>query len=42
MKAMHPSSNQPVGLFEIITENGDRWTSTDGATWTHMDSQPAK
>jgi hypothetical protein len=21
------------GVFEITTENGERWTSTDGATW---------
>jgi hypothetical protein len=37
-KAMPSSPNQPAALFEITTETGERWTSIDGATWTHMDS----
>lgn len=30
------ASNQPAPVFEIITDSGDRWTSTDGVTWKHM------
>jgi hypothetical protein len=25
--------DQPLAVFEIITDSGERWTSTDGATW---------
>ena len=35
------ASETPV-LFEIVTENGKRWTSVDGATWTPMESHPPK
>jgi hypothetical protein len=27
---------QPTLVFEIVTGNGERWTSTDGLTWTRM------
>jgi Carboxypeptidase regulatory-like domain len=26
---------QPAPVFQITTDNGDRWTSTDGLIWTH-------
>jgi hypothetical protein len=30
------ASNRPAPVFEIVTDNGDRWTSADGVTWKHM------
>ena len=30
------ASNQSGPVFEIITDNGDRWTSADGVTWKRM------
>jgi predicted regulator of Ras-like GTPase activity (Roadblock/LC7/MglB family) len=27
---------KPSPIFEIVTDNGDHWTSTDGLTWKHM------
>jgi hypothetical protein len=30
------ASNQPAPVFEIVTDDGDRWTSADGVTWRHM------
>ncbi len=27
--------SEPPATFEIKTDTGDRWTSTDGLTWTH-------
>jgi len=41
-KAKSESSKEPAALFEITTENGERWTSIDGAAWTRMDSTPQK
>jgi hypothetical protein len=29
------AATQPVPVFEITTDTGDRWTSTDGQTWKH-------
>jgi Carboxypeptidase regulatory-like domain/Putative zinc-finger len=29
------AATQPVPVFEITTDTGDRWTSTDGLTWKH-------
>jgi Carboxypeptidase regulatory-like domain/Putative zinc-finger len=36
LKKAAPSSaaSQPAPIFEITTDNGDRWTSPDGKTWT--------
>jgi hypothetical protein len=28
--------SQPTPVFEIVTDNGERWTSADGVTWKHM------
>jgi hypothetical protein len=28
-------AGEPPATFEIKTDTGDRWTSTDGLTWTH-------
>lgn len=33
-KAKRSAPNQPAPVFEITTDNGERWTSTDGSTWT--------
>jgi hypothetical protein len=33
-KLAEPS--QPVPVFEIVTDNGERWTSSDGVTWKPM------
>jgi hypothetical protein len=35
-KSMPPSASQPAGLFEITTENSERWTSADGTAWTRV------
>jgi hypothetical protein len=36
-KAAKPSaSNQPRPIFEITTDSGERWTSSDGVTWSRM------
>ncbi len=29
-----PAAKPPVAIFEITTDNGERWTSPDGKTWT--------
>jgi hypothetical protein len=34
--AISQKSSPPAPVFEIVTDNGDRWTSTDGETWKHM------
>ncbi len=28
-------SKQSAPVFEVVTDNGDRWTSADGVTWRH-------
>jgi hypothetical protein len=30
------SSREAGPVFEIVTDNGDHWTSVDGITWKHM------
>jgi hypothetical protein len=30
-----PPANEPLTRFEITTDAGERWTSTDGQTWMH-------
>jgi precorrin-6B methylase 2 len=30
------SSSQAAPVFEIITDNGDHWTSADGIAWKRM------
>jgi hypothetical protein len=30
-----PLANEPLRRFEITTDTGERWTSTDGQIWTH-------
>ncbi len=35
-KARPAPANQTVPVFQIITDNGERWTSTDGVTWKPM------
>jgi hypothetical protein len=30
-----PATNPSLPVFEITTDAGDRWTSTDGQTWKH-------
>jgi Carboxypeptidase regulatory-like domain/Putative zinc-finger len=37
-----PPESQQTPVFEIITENGERWTSTDGMTWNQMEPHPEK
>ncbi len=29
-------ASQATGVFQITTDNGERWTSTDGVTWKRM------
>jgi Carboxypeptidase regulatory-like domain/Putative zinc-finger len=29
-----PAAKPPVAIFEITTDNGERWSSPDGKTWT--------
>jgi hypothetical protein len=40
--AKRTASSQTVSFFEITTEDGQRWTSADGVTWTHIDSPNRK
>jgi hypothetical protein len=36
-KAAKPAASKlPGPIFEITTDNGERWTSTDGVTWKRM------
>lgn len=35
-KARPAPANQTAPVFQIVTDNGERWTSTDGATWKPM------
>ena len=30
-----PPASQTLSRFELTTDDGDRWTSTDGLNWTH-------
>jgi uncharacterized surface anchored protein len=30
-----PPASEPLTRFEITTDTGERWTSTDGQTWMH-------
>ena len=34
--AKFAASSQRTPVFEIITDNGERWTSADGVIWKHM------
>jgi protocatechuate 3,4-dioxygenase beta subunit len=34
-KARLAVPSQPTPVFEITTDNGERWTSADGVTWKH-------
>ena len=34
--AARSSVNQPQAVFEMTTDTGDHWTSTDGHTWKHQ------
>jgi hypothetical protein len=33
--ATKPPANQTPSHFELTTDKGERWTSTDGQTWSH-------
>jgi hypothetical protein len=35
-KAKPAAPSPPTPVFEIFTDNGERWTSADGVTWKHM------
>jgi hypothetical protein len=35
VKAKPAAPSPPAPVFEIVTDNGDRWTSADGVTWKH-------
>jgi hypothetical protein len=30
-----PPASQTLSRFELTTDDGERWTSTDGQTWAH-------
>ncbi|MGD0858443.1 MAG: carboxypeptidase regulatory-like domain-containing protein [Terracidiphilus sp.] len=36
VKATPATPSQPTSVFEIVTDNGERWTSADGLTWKRM------
>lgn len=40
--AKRAALSQPASYFEITTDDGERWTSADGVTWTHIDSPSYK
>jgi hypothetical protein len=40
--AKRVATNQLPSLFEITTEDGERWTSADGVSWTHSDLPPQR
>ena len=33
--APNPPASQTLSRFELTTDDGERWTSTDGLNWTH-------
>jgi len=33
-QAIKPAVGQPLSRFELTTDDGERWTSTDGRTWS--------
>jgi len=40
--AKRAAMHQPASLFEITTEDGERWTSADGLSWTRSDLPPQR